>query len=904
MNMDRSEQITEIISKRQTYADQIKKDKPHWIFLKEILEKLEQYRLQYSGNPELSKWLKDIDFSTYIPQINRELEILGNLETRLSRSTLNIGVVGRMRQGKSRLLQSLTGLTQAEIPTSDQGVCTRGLSKIFHTHDPSQAKILVEFHSWHSFIEVIHLYFDKLDLTGSKPSTPDEFSQRPPVLPEHKNDENSRFLYGRLCKEYYSQFQNYQSLLTGDVTEVSQQDITKYIAQDQSSKSEYLAVKEVRILCEFPHHQEVGRIGVIDLPGLGDDNIFDVERLIKALQEEIDLILFVRRPDPLGDDWQEADRAMFKTAREALGDFPVSNCAFMVLNRVQQGDTDSLEACDRFAKTATQHHIEVRQCVIANCADAGDVRTQVLMPVLDDLTSSINVVYDQYLRSHKNRLNKLQIEISKKLKQSKNSLIQGQDGDLGFDEWFDGELWPNLTNGLQELLRKLRANRNESNSDFENEVIEAVKSCRAEEVIPSIEKIEERRDEEGDSYKIAYYIYIKEIRETLSSYFKSPLGEAIGRLLKDLQHSVIDVLKDKGSLAGLTDKVGADFFQEIIAILPDRADRLKQGFNDIQNVRYSYDDIIMNWIKHHLEQLAPDNNLDPISQKQIHGSLNQVKPDDSSVRDNLSKIVGIPITQEQMQRISATLVVKPVENSSQAESIHNSLDSLRYQVVNECEITLNKKLSEPNELALTLVQDFVDRVLSAKGVQTEWRTFLRKEIQHVWPEARQQQGYIEIRQTWGELINRAIVAIEGGVDIQPELNPPVSVSQPISGHSPTILSVQPQPYIKLKNPADQTCILYIQNERHQIGRDPNWSDIEIPDAVWEVLSRHHAVLQQEGDSYRIYDGDGTQPSSNGIFVNETRITPQQGYLLKNGDQLTIGNQPHNQVLLTYCNPNN
>lgn len=902
MSIDRAKQITEIISKRQAYADQIKKDKPHWIFLKEILEQLEQYRVQYSGNPELSKWLKDIDFSTYIPQINRELEILGNLETRLSRSTLNIGVVGRMRQGKSRLLQSLTGLSQAEIPTSDQGVCTRGLSKIFHTHDPSQAKILVEFHSWPSFLEVIHLYFDKLDLTGSKPSSPDDFSQRPPALPEHRKDENSRFLYGRLCKEYYSQFQNYQSLLTGSVTEVSQQDITKYIAQDQSSKSEYLAVKEVRILCEFPHHQEVGRIGVIDLPGLGDDNIFDVERLIKALQEEIDLILFVRRPDPLGDDWQEADRAMFKTAREALGDFPLSNCSFMVLNRVQQGDTDSLEACERFAKTTTQHHIEVRQCVIANCADAGDVRTQVLMPVLDDLTSSINVVYDQYLRSHKNRLNKLKIEISKKLKQSQSSLTQEKDGDLGFDEWFDGELWPNLTNGLQELLRTLRANRNESNSDFENEVIEAVKSCRAEEVIPSIEKIEERRDEEGDSYKIAYYIYIKEIRETLSSYFKSPLGEAIGRLLKDLQHSVIDVLKDKGSLAGLTDKVGADFFQEIIARLPDRADRLRQGFNDIQNVRYSYDDIIMNLIKHHFEQLAPDNNLDPISQQQIHGSLNAVKPDDSSVRDNLSKIVGFPITQEQMQRISATLVVKPVENSSQAESIYNSLDYLRCQVVNECEITLNKKLSEPNELAFTLVRDFVDRVLSAKGVQTEWRTFLRKEIQHVWPEARQQQGYIEIRQTWGELINRAIVAIEGGVGIQSGVKPSVSVSQPISGDSPTILSVQPQPYIKLENQAAQTCILYIQKERHQIGRDPNWSDIELPDMGWEVLSRHHAVLQQEEDSYRIYDGDGTKPSSNGIFVNEIRITPEQGYLLKNGDQLKIGNQPHNQVTLTYCNP--
>jgi hypothetical protein len=87
----------------------------------------------------------------------------------------------------------------------------------------------------------------------------------------------------------------------------------------------------------------------------------------------------------------------------------------------------------------------------------------------------------------------------------------------------------------------------------------------------------------------------------LSSNFKSPLGEAISQLLKEIQHTVINVLKNQGFLGGITDKTAADFFQEIIEKLPDRAERLRQGFKDIQNVSSSYDNIIMNWIKQHLE---------------------------------------------------------------------------------------------------------------------------------------------------------------------------------------------------------------------------------------------------------------------------------------------------------------
>lgn len=95
--------------------------------------------------------------------------------------------------------------------------------------------------------------------------------------------------------------------------------------------------------------------------------------------------------------------------------------------------------------------------------------------------------------------------------------------------------------------------------------------------------------------------------------------------------------------------------------------------------------------------------------------------------------------------------------------------------------------------------------------------------------------------------------------------------------------------------------LSLNQETHRIGRDPAWSDIEIP-MSWEVLSRHHALLKRENGSYRIFDGDGKVPSRNGIMVNGyTSIDATQGYLLKPGDVLTIGRDLKEQVRLTYYN---
>ena len=94
----------------------------------------------------------------------------------------------------------------------------------------------------------------------------------------------------------------------------------------------------------------------------------------------------------------------------------------------------------------------------------------------------------------------------------------------------------------------------------------------------------------------------------------------------------------------------------------------------------------------------------------------------------------------------------------------------------------------------------------------------------------------------------------------------------------------------------------LNNAVHQLGRDPDWADLCLSGDRWGVLSRRQAVLKREGSQYRIFDGDGAAGSSNGIFVDQTRIDPVKGQLLSEGMQLYIGLSPENRVLITYRGP--
>ena len=125
--------------------------------------------------------------------------------------------------------------------------------------------------------------------------------------------------------------------------------------------------------------------------------------------------------------------------------------------------------------------------------------------------------------------------------------------------------------------------------------------------------------------------------------------------------------------------------------------------------------------------------------------------------------------------------------------------------------------------------------------------------------------------------------------------------EPLTETSGDVTVVSTEPFIELNNQG-QVLRFSLQKDIYKLGRDRKWSDLDIPEKGWEVLSRHQAVLRKVGEDYRIYDGDTHKPSSNGIFLNHTRINTNNGYLLKHGMTLEIGQNPGNQILLTYLHP--
>ena len=110
------------------------------------------------------------------------------------------------------------------------------------------------------------------------------------------------------------------------------------------------------------------------------------------------------------------------------------------------------------------------------------------------------------------------------------------------------------------------------------------------------------------------------------------------------------------------------------------------------------------------------------------------------------------------------------------------------------------------------------------------------------------------------------------------------------------------PYIELNNQG-QIITLQLTQECHILGRDSRHANLVVP-PDWLLISNYHALIQKFDDRYHIYDGYSDRPSTNGLFLDHTRITPSEGHPLENGIEIKIGLDPQNQILLKYFEPNN
>jgi ABC transport system ATP-binding/permease protein len=120
-----------------------------------------------------------------------------------------------------------------------------------------------------------------------------------------------------------------------------------------------------------------------------------------------------------------------------------------------------------------------------------------------------------------------------------------------------------------------------------------------------------------------------------------------------------------------------------------------------------------------------------------------------------------------------------------------------------------------------------------------------------------------------------------------------------SSNSKTVFSNTP--YLIFNNQGETLPPISLTKPYHVFGRDSSKVDIKLPDH-WQVVSRCHGRIQKIGTDYYILDGDGNNGSVNGLFVNHTRVSVDQGLKLYNGIELKIGQNPTDWITIQYEDP--
>jgi ABC-type multidrug transport system ATPase subunit len=118
-------------------------------------------------------------------------------------------------------------------------------------------------------------------------------------------------------------------------------------------------------------------------------------------------------------------------------------------------------------------------------------------------------------------------------------------------------------------------------------------------------------------------------------------------------------------------------------------------------------------------------------------------------------------------------------------------------------------------------------------------------------------------------------------------------------YNATILATSP--YVIINNQGKILPHFELIKNQHILGRSSQFADFLVP-SDWGIISGCQATFIKVNNDYYIYDGDRQKPSSNKLFINNTLITPDQGYRLQNGDLIRIGQNVNVLVTIQFFDP--
>jgi hypothetical protein len=474
-----SVRIAEVIETRKSALPTIEQQIAHWGTVQRLLTDLDHAVGELrtaDGRNEAITTVADLDVPGLSKMVTETLALLATVRARVSRRTINIGVGGRARNGKSTLLQSLSGLDDRQIPAGRGQAVTAVRSTIYHSLTRSEA--MLTMHTEASFCEqVVAPYHEVLGLPAA-PRTIGEFaSYAYPVSAgelEGGADEHPRFgpMLARL-REMQQSLPSYRHYLTAASRRVELADLRDWVAYPASDgdgipERRYLAVQYADITCPFPI-ADVVDLALVDLPGLGEIVPRAEERHLAGLANEVDFALTVKRPTDTNAMWDTDDSQALRLIAQASGAAQTRDFVAVLVN---SGDclkvnVDALNA-DLTKRLNEGHDGKFYWVITADAADRDVVRDQVLRAVLDHLATALRrmdrAVIDHALAACAATRERLLDEVSRALAALRSVLIPTPAQELVTKA---RSLSTELAGSLQAWVERLREQAGEDYEDAE-----------------------------------------------------------------------------------------------------------------------------------------------------------------------------------------------------------------------------------------------------------------------------------------------------------------------------------------------------------------------------------------------------------------------------------------------------
>ena len=346
--------------------------------------------------------------------------LLVDLKEEFSRNTLNIGVSGEARVGKSLTLQGFTGLTDEQIPTGSGLPVTAVRSEVYND---ARNCAEIEFRTESEFIrDFVQPHLDNVnEALRVTLSVHDMSSFHSANFNIQLGGEASNAALNSLTQLQNAQkdISSFEYLLGSGTKEVSLDGIRQYVAyptdvelhgQDEARSAglfgkkaanqkptgqkpvnrAYLAVKNVRIYNSFPNLGNVA-VGLVDLPGLGEVGPEVANAHLRGLQSKVDQIVLIARPTESEGYFKKGLSDNIDNLRSVQPGVTHRNDLITIAMNVEPGAEESAKSLrhdidDRL--NANLNASERYEVLEYNAGDATQT-SDLLMELLDKLVTSL-----------------------------------------------------------------------------------------------------------------------------------------------------------------------------------------------------------------------------------------------------------------------------------------------------------------------------------------------------------------------------------------------------------------------------------------------------------------------------------------------------------------------------------